>query len=183
MTTITIPQTLPRRRHADPSSCSETATSTQDDAHPPLRTILTWPVFISVANYGVLALIEIAFLSLVPLFFATPIHLGGLGLPPSTIGIILGTIGVMAGIFQALFFAKAVNTWGVKRVFQLGLSMFVPLYALLPLMNVYARAHGVTNVVWAMVFVELAMLVVMDMSFGTSMPDSRSSTFVWYDRS
>ena len=115
------------------------------------------------------------------LFLSTPIDLGGLGLKPPTIGAILGTVGVLDGIIQALFFARAIDAWGPKRVFQLGLSTFVPLYALYPIMNLYARAHGLTWVVWAMIALQNVLLCMMDMCFGaiflfitSSAPDSRS---------
>ncbi|RPD57953.1 MFS general substrate transporter [Lentinus tigrinus ALCF2SS1-7] len=143
--------------------------------------ILTRPVVTSIINYGVLALIEIGFIALMPLFFSTPIELGGLGLSPPTIGLILGSLGLLDGIFQALFFAKAVDVLGPKRTFQLGLSTFVPLYALFPVMSLYAKAHGVDNVIWGLVFVQMALIVVMDLSFGaififitSSVPSNRS---------
>ena len=90
-------------------------------------------------------------------------------------------MGVLDGIIQALFFARAIDAWGPKRVFQLGLSTFVLLYALYPIMNLYARAHGLTWVVWAMIALQNVLLCMMDMCFGaiflfitSSAPDSRS---------
>ena len=157
-----------RRRGNSATSSEEGSPHTDDDGPPPLRSVLTRPVLVSIANYGVLALIEVGFLALMPLFFSTPIELRGLGLPPSTIGLILGGLGLLDGIFQALFFAKALDVLGPKRTFQLGLSTFVPLYALFPVMSLYAKAHGVDNVVWALVFVQMALIVVMDLSFGQS---------------
>ncbi len=164
------------------TSSAATSVSDDDDGGPtPLRTIFIRPVIVSIANYGVLALTEIAFVVLMPLFLSTPIDLGGLGLKPPTIGVILGTVGVLDGFIQALFFARAVDMWGPKRIFQVGLSAFVPLYALYPLINLYARAHGLTWVVWTMVGLQNALLCVMDMAFGavflfitSSAPDSRA---------
>ena len=107
---------------------------------------------LSIANYGALALADIAFIAFLPLFLSTPIHLGGLGLSPAQIGVILGSLGVLDGLFQALFFAPAVDTWGAKRVYQVGLATFVPLYALFPAMNMLARASGgMTTAVWGLV--------------------------------
>ena len=123
---------------------------------------------------------QMAFLVLMPLFLSAPISLGGLGLEPPTIGTILGTVGLLDGVAQALFLARIVHAWGPKRVFQLGLAMFVPLFALYPIMSLYARAHGLTWVVWAMVGVQNVLRCVMHMSFGTiflfitsSAPDRR----------
>ncbi|KAI0695191.1 MFS general substrate transporter [Cerioporus squamosus] len=181
ITALFLKETVRKRRRSDPTCSEEGACGTQDDAPPPLRSVLTRPVLISIANYGVLALIEIGFLALLPLFFSTPIELGGLGLSPPVIGLILGGLGLLDGIFQALFFAKAIDVLGPKRTFQLGLSMFVPLYALLPVMSLYAKAHGVDWVVWGLVFVLVALIVVMDLAFGaififitSSVPSNRS---------
>ena len=160
-------QTVKRLCPRDRSSSSEAQTQEQDDdAPPPVSAVLTRPVIISIANYGALALTEIAFLALLPLFLATPIELGGLGLTPPTIGTILATSGLAGGVIQLLFFARAIGKFGPKRVFQTGFLMFVPLYLLFPIINMYAKAHGITPGVWALVAMQMMMLVVMDMSFG-----------------
>ena len=166
---ITSLQTLRRGRRSEVSCAdgSPSPSETTTDGPPPLRTVLTRPVVLSVANYGALALADIAFIAFLPLFLSTPIALGGLGLAPAAIGAILGSLGVLDGLFQALFFAPAIDRWGAKRVYQVGVAAFVPLYALFPTMNAVARAHGgVTYTVWAIVFLQLAMVCIMDMAFG-----------------
>ncbi|KAI0359917.1 MFS general substrate transporter [Trametes cingulata] len=135
-------------------------------ATPSLRSLLTRPVLWSITNYASLAFLEIAYRAIQPLFFSTPVELGGLGLPPSTIGIILGSFGIMDGVFQALYFAKFVEWWGQKRVFQLGMSMFIPLYLLFPLMNIIAKGSGSSAMLWALIILQLALSVVMDMAYG-----------------
>ncbi|KAI0635883.1 MFS general substrate transporter [Trametes polyzona] len=132
----------------------------------PVCALLTRPVLWSIANYAALAFLEIAYRAIQPLFFSTPIALGGLGLPPSTIGGILGSFGIMDGVFQALFFAKFVERWGQKRVFLLGMSMFIPLFLLYPIVNVLAKANGMSCLVWALIVLQLALLVIMDMAYG-----------------
>ena len=86
--------------------------SHQDNSPPPLRTICTRPIVVSIANYGALALMQMAFLVLMPLFLSAPIALGGLGLEPATIGTILGAVGLLDGVVQALFLARVVNAFG-----------------------------------------------------------------------
>lgn len=122
---------------------------------------------ISIANYAVVAVLDIAFFALLPLFLATPIALGGLGLAPPTIGVIIGTFGLLNGCFQALLFARLMDRYGPKRLFQQGLLAFFPLYALFPVMSLYAKAHGITPVIWALVLLQQMLLVVMDLAFGT----------------
>ncbi|KAI0752769.1 MFS general substrate transporter [Daedaleopsis nitida] len=167
---FTITALFMKERHR-PSSASfgqEPGTDAQDDAPPSLRSIFTRPVLLSIANYGALAFSDIAFFALVPLFLATPIALGGLGLSPSTIGIILGTLGLTNGVLQALFLSKAIDSWGPKGVFQVGLAMFPLMYALFPIINLYAKAHGITTVVWALVSLQMLLLVISEMAFCAS---------------
>lgn len=57
---------------------------------PSIKDILTPSVTIAVANYGVIALLDIAFCALLPLFYSTPVDAGGLGMQPAKIGTILG---------------------------------------------------------------------------------------------
>ena len=109
---------------------------------------------------------EIALLALLPLFYATPIQLGGLGLPPPTIGFILGSLGLLNGLVQWIFFAKAIAVWGPKRTFQTGMAVFASAYAMFPAINMCAKARGIDNTVWALVFAQLALLVVVDFAFG-----------------
>jgi len=81
----------------------------------PLRSLLTPRVIIVAGNYAFLSLVDIAFRAIQPLVYSTPIELGGLGMPPSTIGQILSVYGILNGVFQALFFARIHEYWGSKK--------------------------------------------------------------------
>ena len=53
----------------------------------PIRTLMrTYSVMLPIATYGALTLVDIGFVALLPLFYATPIEIGRLGLPPPVIG-------------------------------------------------------------------------------------------------
>ena len=135
----------------------------------PVREVIKrWPVLISVGNYGILALLEIALAAIQPLFFATPISLGGLGFPPATIGLIMGTFGIMNGVFQSLFFAQLSDILGPKRMFIIGMAQFPIIYALFPILNTIARESGLTTTVWALIGLQLVLMVFMDCAYGTS---------------
>ncbi|KAI0926214.1 hypothetical protein AcW1_008437 [Taiwanofungus camphoratus] len=161
----------------DPRRCEETF-----EGPATLRSLMVWPVLLSVANYGALALLDIAYRAIQPLFFSTPIELGGLGLTPATIGAVLGTFGLMNGAFQASFFAKVVRRWGPKRVLVAGMASFLPIFLLFPMINAIAKEAGrTTPLVWAAVVFQLAVSVIMDMSYGcvfifitSSAPNKRS---------
>ncbi|KIL59877.1 hypothetical protein M378DRAFT_965882 [Amanita muscaria Koide BX008] len=80
----------------------------------PLRSLLIWRVIIAGANYASLSLIDIAFRAIQPVFFSTPIELGGLGLSPAAIGNVLSIFGLLAGIFELFFFTRIVDRLGAK---------------------------------------------------------------------
>lgn len=75
-----------------PSPSEETLIEGNDHNRPELaiRDILTPGVTTAVANYAAISILEIAFYSLLPLFYSTSIDGGGLGLTPSKIGTLLG---------------------------------------------------------------------------------------------
>lgn len=52
----------------------------------PLRDLLTRDVIIAGGNYALLSLVDISYRGVQPIFYSTPVELGGLGLTPSQIG-------------------------------------------------------------------------------------------------
>ncbi|KAJ7352341.1 major facilitator superfamily multidrug-resistance, DHA1 sub-family [Mycena albidolilacea] len=80
-----------------------TAPHDSQNAPPPIRDLLIRPVFIALANHGLLCFCHMGNDALVPLFFATPISLGGLGLRPQDIGLILSICGICNALVQAFF--------------------------------------------------------------------------------
>lgn len=135
----------------------------------PFRQVLTYPVVISVSNYSALGFIDIACNALIPLFYSSSIELGGLGLDPSTIGLILGSYGCLKGIFQILFFAAMVRRWGAKNVYMSGLYAFFAMFPLFAVISLLARANGgMTPLVWAVVYLQLFFGILKDMSYGAA---------------
>jgi hypothetical protein len=132
--------------------------------------LFVFPILISMSNYSSLAFIDMAFIALLPLFYSSPIEHGGLNLSPSTIGIILGTCGLVNGVFQAFFFAKIIKRLGAKILFIAGMSSFIPIFLLFPVINLLALRWGVSPIVWVLVACQLAMAILMDMSYGANLP-------------
>jgi hypothetical protein len=137
-----------------------------EEAPLPMRQILIYPVIISIANYASVAFLEIMLSALLPLFFAMPVEIGGLGFDPPTIGFILGAYGIAAGLFNVLCFVKIVRLFGVKWSFVGGVSLFLPMFTLMPIINLCARTWGVGTLVWTLVLVELSLMVLMETAFG-----------------
>jgi len=144
-----------------------THTVTSDGDKPlPLRSLLTERVIIAVSNYAFLALVEISFRAIQPVFLSTPVTLGGLGLSPSVIGNILSTYGVVNGIFQVFFFAKIIKHWGTKKTYLVGLVFALPAFALFPILSLLVRKEGLSILVWALAIVHTLIPIGMSMSFG-----------------
>ncbi|KAF8878518.1 major facilitator superfamily domain-containing protein [Infundibulicybe gibba] len=131
-----------------------------------LRGLLIYPVLISVSSHAVLAFLDIMLGALMPLFFAMPIEIGGLGFEPSTIGYIMGMYGLGNGIFQASCFAPIVRQFGARSIFIKGIICFIPIYMLFPLMNIIARRSGVNVIIWSIIALMMSLMSFMDMAYG-----------------
>ncbi|KIL64431.1 hypothetical protein M378DRAFT_78319 [Amanita muscaria Koide BX008] len=165
ITLLLFNETLPRH-HRQRISAPFSGTPTCDDKPLPLRKLLTYPVVLSVCNYFCIALMDIAFMSLLPLLMSTPVELGGLGCSPAIIGYVLGALGAYVGIVQIACFSKLVRRFGERRIFIMGVLTVTINSLLLPVISSITRKNGVTWVVWCLLAFALALEVIMDMSFG-----------------
>jgi MFS family permease len=135
------------------------------DVPIPLSKLLNAPRALRIANYGVLAALEIAVYSLQPLFYSTSIENGGLGLTPMKIGLWMACCGIVNGLFQANYFAPLAERLGPKTLLRIGHSCFVPLFTLFPVINWIARQWGICWLVWVGLICHLMLTIFMDMSF------------------
>ncbi|KAF8718255.1 hypothetical protein AX14_012063 [Amanita brunnescens Koide BX004] len=159
-------ETLPKRRVLFHSASSSTIIRPEERSEPmTLRKLLTYPVILSISNYATLAFLEIMFISLLPLFMAMPIELGGLGFTPMAIGYILGTVGIWMGLFSVLFLARLLRRFGERRLFIVAILAFSVDFVMLPLINIVARQTGVTWIVWCLLAFSLSLLPIMVMGY------------------
>lgn len=166
---IFLEETLSRK--ASTIGTPQERTSSQHEEHAeqplPLRSLLTRPVVISIANYGTLALLEIAASALIPLVWSTAIELGGLGLTPASIGLWMSAYGCVSAMFQIAFFPRLVARFGPGRVVVATAVAFGLLYALFPFENMLARGTGTATVVWPLIVLQLVSLSVSDLGFSS----------------
>ncbi|EJC99925.1 MFS general substrate transporter [Fomitiporia mediterranea MF3/22] len=146
---------------------------------PPLRTLLTRPVLLSTTTYALLSLLDIAYRALQPVFYATPRSLGGLGLPPHTIGIFLAFLGFANGVFQVSCFARLTKRWGNRRVYLLGIASAIPIFALFPVMSAIVHAEDqvkmqgdtvdvrISPVLVGLVSLQLGLTLLLNMCYGS----------------
>lgn len=123
-------------------------------------------VMTAAMNYASLSLVDISFRAVQPVFLSTPIHLGGLGLPPHTIGTILSCYGILNGMLSIFFFAKIHDRWGTKIVFMAGLASEIPVFATFPILNAIAKSQGLSTMVWVGVAVQVVFSIFLSMSYG-----------------
>ena len=121
---------------------------------------------IPIVNYGTLGLVQIGVFVLLPLFYSSPIEIGGLELPPPIIGTFLAVYGIVDGSVQALFAAKIIERIGAKTMFCSIVLSFYPLILLFPIMSAVVTAQAkVGPMIWVLLVIQLIFLVFMDLAY------------------
>ncbi|KAH8985291.1 MFS general substrate transporter [Lactarius akahatsu] len=131
----------------------------QPEKPPPLRSVLTKPVAVTVANYAMLAFLDTV---------STPVEYGGLNLNPASIGLWLSLYGAMRGFFQSSFFSHFVSRFGSHRVFVLSISSCAVIYAIFPFENLAVVTGGGPNMAvchWMLIILQLSSLCIFDMGY------------------
>ncbi|KAG1818712.1 MFS multidrug-resistance DHA1 sub-family [Suillus subaureus] len=144
---------------------SEVANSEVPSKPLPLCALLTPKVLTVAASYVTMALFYMAFSSVLPVFYSTPIELGGLSLDPPHIGAILAVSGVAHGVFQLLFYARLHDRFGAGAIHIAGVGSGVPIIILFPVINALARVHGLGWAVWLSVGVQLSLATSLVMCY------------------
>jgi hypothetical protein len=163
----TVRMGVDRCTRSDRDEAWQSAEDINRKPSPPLRNILTSRVVIAVASYGCIALVDNAFSATWPLFFSTPIELGGLGMPISTIGKIFSISGILNGVVQMLFFAQVHDYWGSKTVCRAGIALMFPAIAAFPLMNHIAKTEGLNMTVWFLIALQIVLVTGVPFLYGT----------------
>ncbi|KAF8207046.1 major facilitator superfamily domain-containing protein [Mycena galopus ATCC 62051] len=158
----TLPSALERRRNT-PQSASPQSTP------PPMRELLTKPVLIALTSHGLLYFCNMANDALVPLFFATPIQFGGLGLKPHDIGLILSICGISNALVQAFFGGRIIRHFGARRIFIAGFCGLAVEFAMYMLIGFLARRAGRVDVMVGLALAcQLSCTFVIYFSFATT---------------
>lgn len=145
---------------------SEVANSEEVASKPvPLRALLTPKVLTVTASYVTMALFYMAFGSVLPVFYSTPIELGGLSLDPPHIGVILAVSGFAHGVFQLFFYARLNDRFGAGAIHIAGVGSGIPIVILFPVINALARVYGVGLAVWLSIGVQLSLATSLVMCY------------------
>ena len=157
---------MPKSRYSS-LECCDGPNARLDDKPLPLHKLLTYPVVLSVSNYIAVAFLNICAVSLLPLFLAMPLDIGGLNLSPSVIGYIIGSYGLVDAVFQVFYFSPIVRRWGERVVFITATSAFIPIFLMFPVINFLARGWGQSSFgVWFLIGILVVLWTLTDMAFG-----------------
>jgi len=150
---------------------SDTLDQHADDAQKPLplRSVLTRPVLISLANYAVLALFEMASLTLIPLIWSTSVEFGGLDFSPASIGLWMSIYGCMDGVFQFALAPRILERFDAGYAFMTSISACAVVYIMFPFENLALRMRqavsGPNVVAWLLILLQLSSLSIQRMGF------------------
>ncbi|KAG1735527.1 major facilitator superfamily domain-containing protein [Suillus lakei] len=132
----------------------------------PFHDLLVTRVLIATCAYAAVALIEISFRAVQPVFYATPIEMGGLGLDTPAIGIILAVLGILNGVFQVLFFVRLHDWLGGRNLYLFSVFSCFPMLALFPVISFTAKVQGLTYFVYLLVGLQLITFVISYSAYG-----------------
>ncbi|KAF9453693.1 MFS general substrate transporter [Macrolepiota fuliginosa MF-IS2] len=163
---ICFRETLPRNTTLEPTS----------NPPPAVRTLLTRRVLLSASSYVLISFSHGAYLAIQPLFLAMPIPIGGLSLQPTQIGYILGFYGFYNSLVQTFLPGRLVRQFGLRTVLGATIFVFIPIFLLFPLMNVYAKdwyfyqhrdGHTYSRfIMHALLAIQLCLLSIGEMGYG-----------------
>ena len=127
---------------------------------------------VSVANYGMIALLESTSATLLPLVWSTSVEFGGLGMSPASIGMWIGGFGFVICIFQLVAFPPLVRRFGPQRVLIASVIFYFPVYSLFPVENLALRhsSRSMNPVTALLIILQLLSMSASTMGFGKFYP-------------
>ncbi|KAH9165757.1 MFS general substrate transporter [Lactarius sanguifluus] len=154
----------------EPASISHPLPPKGSEKPPPLRSILTRPVLISICSYAMFVLLITAAGALIPLVWSTSIELGGLGLSPASIGLWMSGYGCMNGVAQYALFPRLVSRFGPRSVILTSVAMCAMIYALFPFENLALRqaSSDLKVAEKLLIMLQLSSLGIADMGYSAS---------------
>ncbi|KAJ3723993.1 major facilitator transporter [Lentinula raphanica] len=169
------------KSRSPPSSTLEIGDNTTSPLHSqplqlPLSQVLTPQVRMTIITYTLLAFLDIALRAVQPLFLTASPSFGGIGFSVPLVGTCLAAFFFASGVYQALAFAPLYAWMGPKSIYLLSVIMFVPIWALFPIMSASLDDGGTVNwATWVEFTVQIILYVIMDMGFSVAFIYIRAS--------
>jgi len=165
VTALCVEETLPKHRRS--GNNSEGAAGPKPGEHT-TRTLLDCPgVPIVLYTYGHIMLLAYAYTAVVPVFWFTKVALGGLGLTPLEISLLMGVNGLAQSIWILLIFPPLHARVGTNGVLKFCAAAYPFFFALSPLFNLLLRVGTPASVTafWVAAPATLALGCGVSMSF------------------
>ncbi|RXW25541.1 hypothetical protein EST38_g338 [Candolleomyces aberdarensis] len=141
-----------------------------EEERPPLSKLFVPSFIITVANYGLLAFVDMSVSALIPLVYSTPVEYGGLGMDPLKIGTIMGSFAIVNGVFSGLLLGSLVRRYGTLDIYRTGIFTFFIVIACFPIGSALARrAGGVDDFVISVVGIQFLSLVTLEPCYAAMM--------------
>ncbi|KAF8840838.1 member of major facilitator superfamily multidrug-resistance, DHA1 sub-family [Paxillus ammoniavirescens] len=153
---------------SSPASTTTDISSSDDAGQLPLKDLLTPRVILAASSYAAVALVDIAFRTVQPVYYGTPVSMGGLGLNTPTIGTILAVLGMGIGVSQVIFFPRLFHLMGPRNLYMLSTFTCLPMIALFPILNSMAREQGLTGSVWFFIALQVACAILANFAYGVT---------------
>ena len=136
---------FPREQTLTKASHANGATKTEN---PSILALLRAPnVFITLFIYGHLMVLAFSYTAILPVFYFTPVELGGFGFTPLQISIFMGLGGLSQALWVLLIFPFLHARVGTKRIMTWSGNAYPFFFASLPSCNILLRYHF-TLVFW-----------------------------------
>ena len=140
---------------------SHSSSSRPEAVAPQLKAVITAPVIKAVLNYSLLSLCEISILAILPIYLAS----SPLSLTPREIGIFMVGTGISSATSQILCTNAAVKQWGAKRMYQVSICAYFPLWMLLPIAVSMASADYPLWCLHLLACIGVILMATADMAF------------------
>ncbi|KAF5359756.1 hypothetical protein D9756_003027 [Leucocoprinus leucothites] len=154
----------------DTDSAPEATSSTSEvEAEPevPLKDLLTRPLLVALANHGFLCFLDQAHQALLPLMYSTSIDLGGLGLRPDQIGLIMGVWGACNAVFQVTCFPKLMAMLGPRKLYIRCFAALLVTFSAFPILNCLARWPACPEAaIWLTICCQMTFYTFLFMGYG-----------------
>ncbi|KAK6980772.1 MFS domain-containing protein [Favolaschia claudopus] len=132
--------------------------------------LFTPKVRMALLNHACLCFCDMAYDALIPLVYSTPISLGGLGMRPHDIGVIMGSCGIFNAIIQVVFGGRVIRYFGARRIFTSAFVAYIGVFSTYPLLSILARRAGRVDAAVIVVLVcQLSSSCMMYFSFAATM--------------
>jgi hypothetical protein len=165
-------QRLRDNSDAPPEESGDSSSPNEPEKPPPLRSLLTKPIVVTVINHAMLALLNVVAVTYTPLVWSTPVVFGGLNLSPASIGLWLSVYGGMNGIFHSTFLPHLIRRFGLRGVFISSIVACAAIFVIFPFENLALRVVATSGsssnaALWLLVILQLSSICVSEMGYRT----------------